>query len=57
MLHSMRILGDACEKFRTFSVEGTELSRAKIDDMVSQSLYQSHLRFRLRSLAQAAEIA
>ncbi|MBK1646443.1 fumarate hydratase, class II [Thiocapsa imhoffii] len=38
MLHSMRILGDACEKFRTFSVEGTELNRAKIDAMVSQSL-------------------
>ena len=25
-LHSARILGDGCEKFRTFSVEGTELA-------------------------------
>ena len=24
-LHSARILADGCEKFRTFSVEGTEL--------------------------------
>ena len=27
-LHSARILGDACEKFRHFSVEGTRLNRA-----------------------------
>ena len=37
-LHSIRILGDACEKFRTYSVEGTELNRTRIDEMVSQSL-------------------
>jgi len=38
MLHSVRILGDACEKLLTFSVDGTELNRAKTDAMVSQSL-------------------
>jgi fumarate hydratase class II len=37
-LHSIRILGDACEKFRSFSVEGTELNRKRIDAMVDQSL-------------------
>ncbi|KNY21679.1 class II fumarate hydratase [Methylobacterium sp. ARG-1] len=37
-LHSIRVLGDACEKFRTFSVEGTELNRKRIDETVSQSL-------------------
>jgi fumarate hydratase, class II len=37
-LHSARILGDACEKFRHFSVEGTRLNRQRIDDMVDRSL-------------------
>jgi fumarate hydratase class II len=37
-LHSARILGDACEKLRHFSVEGTRLNRARIDDMVGRSL-------------------
>ena len=37
-LHSIRILGDACEKFRIYSVEGTELNRKRIDAMVDQSL-------------------
>ncbi|MFB0493544.1 fumarate hydratase class II [Methylobacterium sp. OAE515] len=37
-LHSIRVLGDACEKFRTFSVEGTELNRKRIDETVNQSL-------------------
>lgn len=37
-LHSIRILGDACEKFRTYSVEGTQLNRERIDAMVDQSL-------------------
>ena len=30
VLHSTRILADGMEKFRTFSVEGTELDRDKI---------------------------
>lgn len=38
VLHAIRILGDACEKFRLYSVEGTELDRARIDAMVGQSL-------------------
>ena len=37
-LHSARILGDGCEKFRTFSVEGTELDEAKISRYVAESV-------------------
>ncbi|MEE7490830.1 fumarate hydratase, class II [Methylobacterium oryzae] len=37
-LHSIRVLGDACEKFRTYSVAGTELNRTRIDETVNQSL-------------------
>jgi fumarate hydratase class II len=37
-LHSARILGDACEKFRRYSVEGTRLNRARIDEMLGRSL-------------------
>jgi fumarate hydratase class II len=37
-LHSARILGDACEKLRRFSVEGTRLNRKRIDEMVDRSL-------------------
>ena len=37
-LHSARILGDACENFRRFSVEGTRLDRARIDEMLGRSL-------------------
>ena len=37
-LHSGTILADGCEKFRTFSVEGTELNRDKIDGYVRNSL-------------------
>ncbi len=37
-LHSARVLGDACEKFRRFSVEGTRLNRARIDELLGRSL-------------------
>jgi fumarate hydratase class II len=37
-LHSARILGDACEKLRLFSIEGTRLNRQRIDELVSRSL-------------------
>jgi fumarate hydratase class II len=37
-LHCARILADGCEKFRTFSVEGTELDRARIAALVDRSL-------------------
>jgi fumarate hydratase class II len=37
-LHSARVLGDACDKFRRFSVEGTQLNRARIDEMLGRSL-------------------
>jgi fumarate hydratase, class II len=37
-LHSARILGDACDRFRRFSVEGTRLNRGHIDEMLGRSL-------------------
>jgi fumarate hydratase, class II len=37
-LHSAQILADGSEKFRTFSVEGTDLNRAMIDHHVGNSL-------------------
>jgi fumarate hydratase, class II len=37
-LHSARILGDACDKLRHFSIEGTRLNRKRIDEMVGRSL-------------------
>jgi fumarate hydratase class II len=37
-LHAARILGDGCEKFRTFSVEGTQLNRERIAELVDRSL-------------------
>ncbi|MEU9315062.1 class II fumarate hydratase [Streptomyces sp. NPDC048295] len=37
-LHSTRILADGMEKFRTFSVSGTQLNREKIGQYVDQSL-------------------
>ncbi|MEU9247658.1 class II fumarate hydratase [Streptomyces sp. NPDC048385] len=37
-LHSTRILADGMEKFRTFSVSGTQLNREKIGQYVEQSL-------------------
>ncbi len=37
-LHSATILADGCEKFRTYSVEGTELNRQKIAGFVENSL-------------------
>ena len=38
VLHSARILGDACQKLREFSVEGTELDHQKVSDYVDRSL-------------------
>lgn len=37
-LHSARILGDGCEKFRVFSVEGTTLDEQRIAHYVENSL-------------------
>lgn len=37
-LHSARILADGCEKFRLYSVEGTELNRKKIEEYVEGSV-------------------
>jgi fumarate hydratase class II len=38
VLHSARILGDACEKLRRHSIEGTELEQDKVTDYVGRSL-------------------
>jgi fumarate hydratase class II len=38
VLHSARLLGDACEHLRVFSVEGTELDTEAIGDHVGRSL-------------------
>ena len=38
LLHSARILGDACTKLRTFSVEGTTVDRDRVHDLVGRSL-------------------
>jgi fumarate hydratase class II len=37
-LHSATILADGCEKFRTYSVEGTQLNEQKIGSYVENSL-------------------
>lgn len=37
-LHSARILADGCEKFRTYSVEGTELNRDRVAQYVEGSV-------------------
>ena len=37
-LHSARILADGCQKFRTFSVEGTKLNQEKIGEYLNRSL-------------------
>jgi fumarate hydratase class II len=38
VLHSARILGDAADKLRRYSVEGAELDNAKVSDHVGRSL-------------------
>ena len=38
VLHSARVLGDGCEKFRTFSVEGTRLNEKRIAHHVEESV-------------------
>jgi len=37
-LHSARILGDASEKLRTYCIEGAELNRERIAELVNRSL-------------------
>jgi fumarate hydratase class II len=38
LLHSARILGDACGKLRRYSIQGTDLDRDQVDDYVGRSL-------------------
>ncbi len=38
VLHSIRILADGCDRFREFSVEGTEIEREKISAYVAGSV-------------------
>lgn len=37
-LHSARILADGCEKFRLYSVEGTQVNIAKVQEHLDNSL-------------------
>jgi fumarate hydratase class II len=37
-LHSIRIIGDTCDRMRTFSIEGSELNRKRIAASVGESL-------------------
>jgi fumarate hydratase class II len=37
-LHSARILADGCERFRTYSLEGTEVNEQKVAEYVKNSL-------------------
>ena len=37
-LHSARILGDASSTFRRYTIEGTELNRARIAEFLDRSL-------------------
>ncbi|MGO9007938.1 MAG: class II fumarate hydratase [Beijerinckiaceae bacterium] len=37
-LHSARLLADACDKLRRYQVEGTQLNRKRIDEMLGRSL-------------------
>jgi fumarate hydratase class II len=38
VLDSARLLADACDKLRRFSIEGAELDRGRIDDYLHRSL-------------------
>ena len=37
-LHSARVLGDACDKLRQFSIDGTRLNRPRIGELLGRSL-------------------
>jgi len=56
-LHSARILGDGCDKFRRHSVEGTRLNRAHIDEMLGRSLMLVTALSPVIGYDKAAEIA
>ena len=49
-LHSARILGDGCEKFRLYSVEGTKLNEKRIGS-VNQLGNGAHPQPRCRQLS------
>ena len=38
LLHSTRLLTDACRTFREFCIEGLEANRERIEDLVHRSL-------------------
>jgi fumarate hydratase, class II len=37
-LHSARILGDACQKLQTYCIDGTQLNKDRIDQVVHRSM-------------------
>jgi fumarate hydratase class II len=56
-LHSAAILADGCEKFRTYSVEGTRLDEGRIADFVKNSLMLVTALSPVIGYQQAARIA
>lgn len=56
-LHSARILADGCEKFRLFSVEGTQINETKIDEHLRNSLMLVTALNPVLGYSKASEIA
>jgi fumarate hydratase class II len=57
VLHCSRILADACEKLRTYSIEGIRLNRERIDRYVNDSLMLVTALSPVVGYDRAAEIA
>ena len=57
VLRSTRLLADACDKLRRFSVEGAEIDRAHIDEHVQRSLMLVTALSPVIGYDKAAEIA
>ena len=56
-LHSTRILADGCEKFRVYSVEGTQLNENRLREYVDNSLMMVTALASLIGYDKAAQIA
>lgn len=57
VLHSAKVLGDACEKFQRYCINGITLNRAQIDAYVADSLMLVTILSPVIGYDQAAEIA
>jgi fumarate hydratase class II len=56
-LHSIRIMGDMCDRMRTYSIEGTELNHERIDEAVGKSLMLVTALSPVIGYSEAAQIA